>query len=114
MGLVVLGLCALAHLGRAQDDVSGGKGPPAAAATSSGMRVHVDPRTGRFVPEPVVPEAHPLPARVPTLAEVPAPGGGMMVPLNGHFMSNLVATVNPDGSIRMDCVTGDAPVPTAR
>jgi hypothetical protein len=114
VGLVVLGLGALAHLGRAEDAAPDASNAPAAAATSSGMQIHVDPRTGRFVPEPVVPQARPLPAPAPVLAEVPAPGGGMMVPLKGHFMSNVVATVNPDGTIRMDCVTGDAPVPTDR
>ena len=108
IGLVVLAVAALGH---AED------GAPAAAsgAASSGMWVHVDPRSGRFVEKPVTPPpARPLPAPVPQLAEVPAPGGGMMVDVSGHFMSNLVARVNPDGTIRMECVTGDAPVPTDR
>jgi hypothetical protein len=118
-GLVVLGLGVLAHRGRAQEQATAAPATPSAhvapSVAQSGMQVHVDPRTGRFVPEPVVaPPARPLPSPVPQLAEVPASGGGMMVPLNGHFMSNVVATVNPDGTIRMDCVTGDAPVPTDR
>ena len=106
VGLVVLALAALAAAGWTQDDV-----PP--AASRGGMEAHVDPGTGRFVPEPAVPPTgRPLPAPAPPLAEVPAPGGGMMVPLGGRFMSNVVATVNPDGSIRVDCTTGDAPAPT--
>ena len=69
------------------------------------MQAHVDPTTGRLVPEPTTPPvARPAPA---PLAEVPAPGGGMMVHLNGQFMSTIVATVEPDGSVRVGCVTGD-------
>jgi hypothetical protein len=30
-----------------------------------------------------------------------------MVRLNGRFMSDMIATVNPDGSLRIDCVTTD-------
>lgn len=77
------------------------------AGPSSGMKAYVDPSTGRLVPGPVAPEpAARLPAPPPPLAEQPAPGGGAMVRLNGQFMSNVVATVNPDGSVRIDCVTG--------
>jgi hypothetical protein len=119
VGLVVLGLGVLAHRGRAQEHATAASDTPSALVASnaaqSGMQVHVDPRTGRFVPEPVVaPPARPLPSPVPQLAEEPAPGGGVMVHLHGHFMSNVVATVNPDGTIRMDCVTADAPLPTDR
>jgi hypothetical protein len=106
VGLVAVAVCALGGSGRGEE--------PAGDARENGMRVHVDPRSGRFVPEPVVPRAEPLPAPPPPLAEEPAPGGGTMVRMRGHFMSNLVATVNPDGSVRVDCVTGDAPVPTDR
>lgn len=104
-GMLVLG--ALARAARAEE--------PSASVAGSGMRAYVDPSSGRFVPEPVVPSApEALPAPAPVLAEEPAPGGGSMVRMQGHYMSNLVATVNPDGSLHFDCVTGDAPVPTAR
>jgi hypothetical protein len=76
------------------------------AAGQPGMKAHVDPRSGRLVPEPVAPEAaEPLPAPAPSLPEEPAPGGGTMVRLKGQFMSNVVATVNPDGSVRIECQT---------
>ncbi len=99
--------------------VMGALAPPAGAeeprAAGSGMRAYVDPSTGRFVPEPIVPPTpQALPTPAPVLAEEPAPGGGTMVRMNGHFMSNLVATVNPDGSLHFDCTTGDAPVPSDR
>ena len=77
-----------------------------AADQRPGMKAYVDPSSGRLVPGPAVPEpAAPLPPPAPPLAEEPAPGGGTMVRLNGQFMSNVVATVNPDGSVRIDCVT---------
>jgi hypothetical protein len=93
---LVLVAVALSGASRA-DDGNAGQRP--------GLKAYVDPDSGRLVPGPVVPEpAAPLPAPVP-LAEEPAPGGGTMVRLNGQFMSNLVATVNPDGSVRIDCVS---------
>jgi hypothetical protein len=99
--LVLLGIHAIssAHAG---DDAA----PPAA---QSGMQAHVDPATGRLVPEPVSPPlARPAPPAPPLVAE-PAPGGGMVVHLNGQFMSTAVATVESDGSVHVDCVTGDGP-----
>ena len=82
-------------------------GDSTTAGPRPGMKAFVDPSTGRLVPGPVAPEpAAPLPAPAPPLAEEPAPGGGTMVRLNGQFLSNVVATVNPDGSVRIDCVTG--------
>ena len=81
--------------------------PGTADDRQPGMKAHVDPRTGALVPEPVAPQAaEPLPAPAPSLPEEPAPGGGTMVRLKGQFMSNLVATVNPDGSVRIECQTG--------
>lgn len=75
-----------------------------------GMEAHVDPETGALVPEPVTPRpAAPLPAPLPALPEEPAPGGGTMVRLDGRFMSNLVATVNPDGSVRIECLAEHGP-----
>ena len=94
-GMVVIGLCAgAAHAGSGDEHAT------------SGMRANVDPQTGRFVPEPPAPSPQRLPALPPPAAkEVPAPGGGMMAVLNGQFMSDLVATVEPDGSVRMRCMT---------
>jgi hypothetical protein len=99
--VVVFGLCAGgAHAGSGDE------------RGRSGMRAHVDPQTGRFVPEPVTPPPHRLPALpAPVAKEVPAPGGGMMAVLNGQFMSDLVATVEPDGKLRMRCVTREPHAP---
>jgi hypothetical protein len=74
----------------------------------SGMRAHVDPETGRRVPEAAVPETpRALPAP-PRAVETPAPGGGMMLDVRGRFMSEVVATVEPDGRVRIDCVDAGA------
>ena len=101
LGLVLLALCMPARA----------RGADASPPPRAGMKAHVDPATGRLVPEPVVPEPSRLPAPMPPAVEEPAPGGGMMVRLNGRFMSDLVATVNPDGTVRMDRVTTDHPHP---
>ena len=76
------------------------------------MEAHIDPQTGRLVPEPATPRPlRALPAPPPPVAETPAPGGGMMAVLNGQFTSDLVATVRPDGSVRVDCVARTPRVP---
>lgn len=76
----------------------------------AGMQAHVDPQTGQLVPEPTAPVPPPgLPVVQPPAAELPAPGGGMMIDIRGRFLSSVVATVAPDGSVHLDCVTGDGP-----
>lgn len=82
------------------------------AAGHGGMQVHVDPQTGHLVPAPATPPARaPLPAPLVPAAEVPASGGGMMAVLNGQFMSDAVATVAPDGSVRVECIRRESPPP---
>jgi hypothetical protein len=83
-------------------------GAHAAPGADAGMEAHVDPQTGALVPEAVTPAPAPLPtAPRPRAAELPAPGGGMMIDVSGRFMSTMVATVEPDGSVHVDCVTGE-------
>ncbi len=93
--LVLLGICAVPSA-RGGDD-----------GARSGMQAHVDPTTGRLVPEPVIPPVSRPTPPAPALAQEPAPGGGTMIRLKGQFMSTTVATVEPDGNVRVDCVTGD-------
>ncbi len=87
--------------GRA-DSASGSTGSP-------GLKVYIDPATGEFATPPpgvfdetVGPQTR---SAVPReeLREVPAPGGGMMVDLKGHFRSYSVATQNPEGKIETNC-----------
>jgi hypothetical protein len=91
----------------------------------SGLRVHIDPKTGAFVPPPgdqagpsgsrstgpAVVEPSPEPAP-PQLVESPAPGGGVMVQLEGRFLSHMTASAaaKPQDPAEVDCTTsGDAP-----
>jgi len=80
------------------------------AGGRSGMQVHVDPQTGHLVPAPTTPPARAqLPAPPVPAAEVPASGGGMMAVLDGQFMSDAVATIEADGSVRVECVRRELP-----
>lgn len=93
---------------------AGGAEDAAPAAGAGGMQAHVDPQSGALVPEPVLPAPSAVPVPLPAprqaaLRDVHAPGGGMMVELEGRFMSDLVATIEPDGRLRIDCVPGTAP-----
>ncbi len=88
-GLVVGALVVRAHAGDA----------------GAGMEAHVDPSTGRLVPEPVDPGwRRPAIAALPAPVEVRAPGGGMMAVVPRQLASHLVATIEPDGSVKMDCI----------
>lgn len=80
--------------------------PPAAA----GSWINVDPQTGKRVPVPSSGEGVQLPADAAFstshsgLVERPAPGGGVMVDLQGRFRSAATASVGPDGTVHLDCV----------
>src|SRR3990172_6682741 len=90
------------------------------AATASGARddvaparagrwIKVDPQTGK----PVAPAAPPGAAIAADpafstshqgLVPQPAPGGGVMIDLQGRFRSAASATVGRDGKVAVDCV----------
>ena len=99
VGLVVLGTCV----------VPTASGEDAERAPSqSGMRVYIDPQTGRFVPEPVDPSQRPAPAPTrPPVVAVPRPDGSLMVQFDERHRKNVVATVDADGRVHLGCVTGD-------
>src|SRR5262249_50947552 len=68
--------------------------PPAA------MRVYKDPATGRFIEPPpgsAAQHANAAFSGAPALQEIPSPGGGTMVRLNGHFQANMRASVSEAG-----------------
>ena len=75
-------------------------------ASAPGMKAYVDPQTGELLPErppdlPPEPASAALDHSTAGLVEVPAPGGGSMIDLQGRFQSPLVATVAPDGTLRV-------------
>ena len=82
----------------------------AAPPASAGSRINVDPQTGKRIPVPSSGEGVQLPADAAFstshsgLVEKPAPGGGVMVDLQGRFRSAATASVGPDGAVHLDCV----------
>ena len=87
--------------------IAKGHGGPVADAQqgSSGLRVYIDPLTGEFgvPPQLEAPYAHAYSTSQEGLVETPSPvpGGGVMVDLQGRFLSPLTATVGADGKIKM-------------
>ncbi len=76
---------------------------------TGGLRVHVDPQTGTLVAPPAKHRALELsPAMRRALStsdqglvEVMRPDGGVMVRLEGRFMSATYATIGDDGKVRV-------------
>jgi hypothetical protein len=104
---------ARADCGEAHAPAEAGLTPAgAAAAAGGGLRIQIDPQTGRFTEPPpgTVPPAGPPAAEAARstsgvgLVEVPSPtpGGGVKVDLQGRFQSPLVGTVGPDGKVRIE------------
>jgi len=86
--------------------VRAGEAAPDPSASTPGMKAYVDPRTGELVPErpvglPPEPTSPALDRSTVGLVEIPAPGGGTMIDLQGRFQSPLVATLGPDGTLRL-------------
>ena len=98
VGLVVLGACM----------VPGANGDDATRAPArSGMQAHVDPQTGRFVPEPTErPHALPSPTR-PPLETRTMPSGETVIKFDDRFHSTMTATVGPDGKVHLGCAMSD-------
>ena len=77
------------------------------------MRIAIDPRTGALVAAPVgvaVTEPALSTSATGLVAEI-APGGGVMVNLQGRFRSSMTATIGPDGTLVATCHTEGAAAP---
>jgi hypothetical protein len=90
--------------------------PGPAPAGTTGMRVHRDPATGRFVPPPPAEAVPRVGLPVPEargLVEEPGrtPAGGTTVRLQGRFQAEERVQVAPDGTLRARCTTGAAGAP---
>ncbi len=85
--------------------------PSAAPSQSdSGLKVYIDPQTGQIRSEPAPgTEVLQIPAQQQSpfstshegLVEVPAPGGGVKIDLQGRFQTPLIATTDADGRVKM-------------
>jgi hypothetical protein len=95
------------HVSTSTNETSGEKGTAATAVQpAAGMRVFVDPQTGKVVaPPPGTPaesQAPDLSTSSEGLTETRLPGGGAKVDLQGRFQTPLVATVGADGKVSID------------
>ena len=86
--------------------------PAAVPEAASGMRIHIDPSTGRILREPApgtVPlqltpqEQNALSTSHEGLVQVPSqvPGGGVKLDLQGRFQSPLIGTIDANGKVKM-------------
>lgn len=95
--------------------------PTPQATEAAGLRVYIDPETGRFVPEPPagaavetdVATAEAVSTRSVDLVEQPSPvpGGGMMLDLEGRFQNAIEMSVDASGALSSDCAIEDASSP---
>ncbi|MBI2715623.1 MAG: hypothetical protein HYX37_14410 [Rhizobiales bacterium] len=86
--------------------------PAAVSEGASGLRVHIDPKTGAILREPApgaVPlqltpqEQNALSTSHEGLVQVPSPlpGGGVKLDLQGRFQSPLIGTIDANGKVKM-------------
>ena len=89
----------------------------AAPAGRAGQMIHADPATGARTAGPVNPdEAAAALTNNPALStsqeglhEEPAPGGGVMIDLQGRFRSAAEATIGADGKPHVNCHSPGVP-----
>lgn len=97
----------------------GASSPPSQVISpgGAGQVVYVDPVTGEILPHPPegtlgrVIELHRRAQEMLShseagLVQKPAPGGGVMVDLQGRFQVLTVATMTDDGAVRTHCLGG--------
>jgi len=106
MGGLAACACLLAAAGPASAD------DQAAPQLAPGMMIHIDPKTGAIldapapgsVPMQMTPDlANALSTSHQGLVETPSPvpGGGVIVDLQGRFLSPLVGTIDADGNLKI-------------
>lgn len=88
---------------------------PAPAVGAAGLTVYKDPVTGRLMPIPPAELRELLTEDIRRAAsmshegliETAAPGGGVMIDLQGRFQNVMWATTGSDGVVTADCDQGD-------
>lgn len=79
------------------------------ADTSAGMRVYIDPETGRFTDKPVTEAQRRAAAEgiatgpLAPMVETRHPDGSVQVDLHGHFEMASMAVIGPDGGLMRVC-----------
>lgn len=85
------------------------KEPAPAAQATAGMRVYIDPATGKFSDKPVTEEqrraaeAGVVSGPLAPMVETRHPDGTVQVDLNGHFEMANMAIVGADGKLMRVC-----------
>ncbi len=78
----------------------------AVPATNVGMRVAIDPSTGRFTEDPayfVDPVTNPLNWSDEGLVQEKSPVSGIMINLQGRYQNTFVASVDESGNVTAEC-----------
>jgi hypothetical protein len=114
--VIAVGVCLLTSpvVGLAEPGPGSATNAAASAAADgatparAGSWINVDPQTGQRIPAPpggvAIPASPAFSTSHQGLVEEPAPGGGVMVDLQGRFRSAATATVGADGKSHLDCV----------
>lgn len=106
---MVLALLATGALANAATPALAQDSAPAAtpsAPSDAGVKVHIDPKTGRFLEEPPPDTAPKRAAAAPPIVLAPSPvkGGGMgFRPTDRRFDTEIRASVAPDGKADIGC-----------
>jgi hypothetical protein len=89
--------------------------PESAPAGAAGLTVYKDPETGRLMPVPPQELRELLSEEIRNamsmshegLVETAAPGGGVMIDLQGRFQNVMWAQIGPDGKLSTNCDQGE-------
>lgn len=109
-----LAVAAIAAVAVAAPNDGGAPKAPSLPQPAASLQAFVDPGTSDLAgPLPgVLTDAGPDPALfVPV--EIPLDGGGVRIDLDGHFESQLVATVGQAGTLDSACRAGSSNTPSA-
>jgi len=102
-------LLAAASAAQAATAEDAAKAPAPAEQATAGIRVYIDPATGKFSEKPVTDEqrraaeAGIVSGPLAPMVETRHPDGTVQVDLNGHFEMANMAVVGPDGKLMRVC-----------